>query len=288
MWQTIVRLAEGSPIPFADWLEQNAAGVSVFEDGAGGWTITALYAARPDPGLLSAAMALAAAAEGVAEPAIESAPVVHADWLAAAYAGFPPLRVGRFWIHGSHVETVPPAGLLPLWIDAATAFGSGEHATTEGCLRALGRVRSARPGIRRALDMGTGSGILAIAAAKAWPGARIAAVDIDADSARVARVNAALNGVAGRVRTQAGNGFRAPLARSGAGFDLIFANILARPLIRMAPALAGRLLPGGIVILSGLLGRQAPAVLAAYRMARLSLVARVPIGEWQTLVLTRR
>lgn len=282
-----MRLGEASPAPFADFMERGAAGVSVFEAPGGGWTITALHRARPDAGMLGAGLALVAASEGTPEPALEIAPLPATDWLEMAYAGFPARRIGRFHVYGSHIAAPPPPGAIPLEIDAATAFGSGEHATTEGCLLALGALKRRRPRLGRALDMGTGSGILAIAVAKSWKMAAVTAIDIDAEAARVAASNARLNCVAGRVRARCGDGYRAPLARSGPPFDLIVANILARPLTRMAPSLRRRLAPGGIAILSGLLRRQEPAVLAAHRAIGLRFVARRPIGEWHSLILRR-
>lgn len=287
IWQAVVQLGDTSPAPFADFMERDAAGVSVFEAAGGGWTITALHRTRPDAGKLGAGLALVAASEGAPEPVLEITPLPATDWLATAYAGFPARRIGRFYVYGSHIATPPPPGAFPLKIDAATAFGSGEHATTEGCLLALGALKRQRTRICRALDMGTGSGILAIAIAKSWRMARVAAIDIDAESARVAAANARLNGEAGQIRARQGNGYHAPLARNGPPFDLIVANILARPLIRMAPSLRRRLAPGGIAILSGLLRRQEASVLSAHRAVGLRFVRRRAIGEWHALILTR-
>lgn len=290
-WQAIVRTGLSPAEPFADFLEDGALGVSLFEmpdpkTGEIGWTVTALYRAEPDAVALGTGLALVAAANGLPEPPLEIAALPPADWLAEAYAGFPARRIGRFYVHGSHMQP-PKGGALPLMIDAATAFGSGEHATTEGCLLAIGDVvRSGRP-VRRVLDMGTGSGILSIGLAKLVPTARVFAVDIDEESARVAALNARLNGVAGRVRAVQGNGYLSPLAARGPRFDVIIANILARPLIRMAPSLKHRLAPGGTAILSGLLRRQAASVLGAHEAMGLRLVARKPIGEWMTLILRR-
>jgi ribosomal protein L11 methyltransferase len=290
-WQAIVRTGSSPAEPFADFLEDGSLGIALFEyphpeTGEIGWQVTAIYRAQPDAAALGTQLALVAAANGLPEPVLEVAPLPPADWLAEAYAGFPPQRIGRFFVHGSHV-TPPAAGTIPLLIDAATAFGSGEHATTEGCLRAIGDlVRSGRP-VRRVLDMGTGSGILSIGLAKMVPTARVSAVDIDEESARVAAMNAKLNGVAGRVGVVQGDGYRSPLAARGPRFDVIIANILARPLIRMAPSLYGRLAPGGTAILSGLLRRQEAAVLGAHKAMGLRLVARKPIGEWMTLILRR-
>jgi ribosomal protein L11 methyltransferase len=292
IWQAKVRLEHTAVEPFADLLDRDAVGISVFETrddvtGVIGWQISALYKSQPDAGALSAGAALIAAAAGVAEPEIEIAPLPPSDWLAEAYAGFPARRIGRFFVHGSHIEARVGDG-IPLLIDAATAFGSGEHATTEGCLLAMSDLARRGPRIARVLDMGTGSGILSVGMAKLFPKARIFAVDIDAESARVAAENARLNGVSRHVRAAQGNGYHSPLASRGPRFDVIIANILARPLIAMAPHLARRLRPGGIAILSGLLSRQERAVLGAHKAMGLRLVGRKPIGEWTTLILRQR
>jgi ribosomal protein L11 methyltransferase len=290
LWQATVRLAQDPVEPFADFIDAEATGLSVFEtetgDRGGGWTITALYGAKPDRGAIASGLALIAAAHGVPEPVMELAPLPPADWLADAYAGFPARRIDRYYVHGSHLPP-PQGGLVALHIDAATAFGSGEHATTEGCLRAIADLARRCDPIHRALDMGTGSGILAIAIAKTWRCAGVVAIDIDAESARVAHQNARLNQVAGQIRAVQGDGYRAPLAARGAPFDLIVSNILARPLSRMAPSLARRLAPGGVAILSGLLRRQAAGVVAAHRAVGLRLIGRRTIGEWQTLIMGR-
>lgn len=289
IWQATVKLGNTAVEPFADFLDRDAVGISVFESkddatGEVGWLITALYKSKPDENAIGTGVALIAAAAGVAEPQVDIAPLPPSDWLADAYAGFPARHIGRFFVHGSHIAPAA-GGALSLLIDAATAFGSGEHATTEGCLLAMSDLARRAPKVTRVLDMGTGSGILSVGMAKLFPKARIAAVDIDAESARVAAANAALNGVAGRVRAVQGNGYHSPLAARGPRFDVIIANILARPLIGMAPHLARRLKPGGIAILSGLLSRQERAVLGAHKAVGLRLVGRKPIGEWTTLIL---
>jgi ribosomal protein L11 methyltransferase len=286
LWQATIRLGDSPVEPFADFLETDAVGVSMFEDPDGGWSVTALYKKQPDSGALRSRLALVAAAHGAPEPAVAIAALPPSDWLALAYAGFPPRHIGRFYVHGSHVAA-PSGGAIALHIDAATAFGSGEHATTEGCLLTISDLARRRPNLKRVLDMGTGSGILAIAVAKRWKMARVAAVDIDAESARVAGLNAKLNGVGRRVVAVQGNGYRSPLAARGKKFDVIVANILARPLIRMAPSLRNRLAPGGVALLSGLLRRQEAGVLAAHRAMGLRLIGRRPIGEWQTLIVRR-
>ncbi|HUH85571.1 MAG TPA: 50S ribosomal protein L11 methyltransferase [Stellaceae bacterium] len=259
--------------------------VSAFEQAPGGHWLVEGYAERaPEHAMIEMALALLWLERGGAAlvPSIERVP--PRDWLAENQASFSPLAAGRYFVHGSHYRDGAPAGRIALVIDAATAFGSGEHASTRGCLLALDGL--ARTGRRpRVLDMGTGTGILAIAAAKTWR-RMVLARDIDREAVRVAARNAAMNGVAAAVEVAQSNGYRG--LRRGRGFDLVLANILARPLGLMAPALARALAPGGVAVLSGLLARQERAVLAAHRLQRLHLRRRVAIDGWHTLVLARR
>ncbi len=268
---------------FASAIADDGVAVSSFEIRPDGpWRVSALVDAPTDRAGLEARVAIMAAALGVAPPAVAVEPVADIDWLAATRAAFPPLRVGRFFVHGAHIA---PRGPIDIEIDAGLAFGSGEHATTRGCLIAIDALaRRARPA--RVLDMGCGSGILAIAAAKAWR-AEALAVDIDAHAVATARANARHNGVSDRVRARRSDGFRDPAIARRAAFDLILANILARPLIALAPDIARRLAPGGTVVLSGLIARQERMVLAAYRPRGLALVRRIAVAGWHTLVLGR-
>jgi ribosomal protein L11 methyltransferase len=228
-------------------------------------------------------MAVLAAALGIEEPALECDPVPAVDWVTQTYLSFPPIRAGRFFVHGSHHKQAVPAGTIPLQIEAAMAFGSGEHATTQGCLLALSDLARRLP-LTRALDMGCGSGILAFAIAKLWR-RPVTAVDIDPLSVEIARENARLNRVARLVKCHQGNGYDLPEVAAHGPYQLIAANILARPLARMAPQLRRHLAPGGTAVLSGLLKRQEPLVMAAHRAQGLRLVRRYRIGEWSTLVL---
>jgi len=277
--------AAAAPV-FLDALSDLAAAVSSFEAGPDGpWRIEAWFTEMPEHGALAAAIALAATAAGTAEPQFVVRPVKARDWLAENRASFRPVSAGRFFVHPSFHEGISPAGSLPIALDAATAFGSGAHGTTRGCLLTLdGLARRFRP--RRMLDMGCGSGILAIAMAKAWR-RPVLAVDIDAEAVRVTRGNVRANGVARLVRAGVGAGFAAPLLLRRGRFDLIAANILARPLERMAPALARRLAPGGAAVLSGLLTPQEAAVIAACRAQGLKLRRRIRIETWSTLVVGR-
>jgi ribosomal protein L11 methyltransferase len=278
--------AEGAPV-LMDALDELALAVSSFEiDDGKFWQVSAMFGAMPDHAVLASAIARAAAAAGVKLPEFVVKPLAARDWLAENRASFQPIRAGRFFIHPTFYEGRPPAGALSIALDAATAFGSGSHGTTKGCLLALDRIaRRRRP--RRILDMGCGSGILAIAMARAW--ARpVLAVDIDDEAVRVTLDNARRNGVANLLRAGAGQGFAAPIMQRQRKFDLIAANILARPLIAMAPALARALSPGGEAVLSGLLTHQENQVIAAYRAQGLALARRGRIDNWSTLVLKRR
>jgi ribosomal protein L11 methyltransferase len=268
-----------------------ASAVSAFEMRPGGpWQVEAYATAMPDRAALEAGAALAALAFEV-DPApllatLSVERLAPRDWVRENQQSFPPIRVGRFFIHGSHHDKPPPSGAIALLIDAATAFGTGEHSTTRGCLVAL-TLLGKRRRFHQPLDMGTGTGILAMAASRLWS-CSVLAADIDAGSVHVARENLRLNGLAARVRVLHGNGYRHKAIRCAAPFDLVTANILARPLAAMAGDLATALAPGGVAILSGLLTRQVPLVLAAHRAHGLGLRRRISVAGWETLLLERR
>jgi ribosomal protein L11 methyltransferase len=247
------------------------------------WRVIGYCEEVPDLGAVDTALGIAAAGAGIAPPRPMLAELPETDWLAENRKSFPPVRVGRFYIHRTHHDRPPAGGRIAIRLDASLAFGSGTHASTQGVLLALDALaRGWR--FRRILDLGTGSGILAIAAAKLWP-ARIVATDIDPASVRMTRENAAANGVAPRIAVHVGPGLRA--VPRGARFDLVLANIQVRPLTAMAPAIRRRIGPGAHVVLSGLLRADEAEALAAYRAQGLVLAARYPLGEWVTLVMRR-
>lgn len=249
------------------------------------WRVEGVKQRGEDEPALTAALAIADLVSGVA-PALERRATEAGGWLARTQSAFPEQRVGRrFAIRGTHVVSPPLPGRITLRLDAGVAFGSGEHGSTRGCLRALERVAARRP--RRILDLGTGSGVLAMAAARLLH-RRVLATDIDRWSVRTAADNSRLNGLATLVRCTLGNGWRHRPVRLGAPYDLVFANILARPLCLMAHELARSLTPGGTVILAGLLRSQATMVLAAHRRQGLYLRFSLTEGNWATLVLGRR
>lgn len=252
---------------------------------AGGWTLRAVSGTRPDEDALGVRLAVAAAASGMDAPPVSVAPLPATDWVAEVQRNTPPIRAGRFFVRGTHVTGRAPRGTVEIVLDAGRAFGSGSHESTRGCLLALDGARA--PGAGAILDLGTGSGILAIAAAKRWR-LPVLAADSDPVSVATARENAALNGVDGLVEARRSRGFSNPILRGRAPFGLILANILAQPLIRLAPGIARNLHDDGRAILSGLLNEQAAAVAEIYEGLRLPVRGRHRIGAWTTLVVGRK
>jgi ribosomal protein L11 methyltransferase len=216
---------------------------------------------------------------------IEREKIPDVDWIARSLEGLQPVRAGRFVVHGSHDRGTARAGEIAIEIDAGQAFGTGHHGTTAGCLEVIeGVMRSGR--IRSALDLGTGSGVLAIAARKLAP-IPVLATDIDPLATRVARENVRKNGIATGMTLETATGFHHTAFRRHGPFDLIIANILARPLMRMAPQLAAHLAPGGHVVLSGILANQRWKVIAAYSGAGLRHVRTIWRNGWVTIHLDR-
>jgi ribosomal protein L11 methyltransferase len=262
------------------FLEGEAA-VAAFERPDGRWDVTVHFADAPDRALLREAVANAAGpliAEGIAFDTIEAK-----DWVKASLEDLVPVPAGRFMVHGRHDRARVPANKLGIEVEAALAFGTGHHGTTRGCLLLLDHVlKACRP--QRVLDLGTGTGVLAIAVAKARH-QPVLASDIDPPSVRVARENAAFNGVGNRVQVIRATGFSAPEFAARGPFDLVLANILANPLRQLAGPMAGHLAPSAMVILSGLLTHQAPGVIAAYRARGLVPVRHLRIEGWSSLLL---
>lgn len=277
---------------FEEVFERFAEAVTIFMDdqtgiseGEGDWHLEGFSRTPPDRHEITAALAAVAAAYGTELPPLSILRVPNIDWVTANLRDFPPIDAGRFFVKGTHWQGPVPAGRIRLDVDAGQAFGSGEHATTRGCLLALDRL--GRQGRRvRALDLGSGSGILAIAMAKMWA-AQVIATDIDPRAVAVANANAALNGVAASVRAVTSDGYRNPLLKKRRPFDIVTANILARPLMRFAPDLAAHLAPGGVAVLSGLLEWQERLVMAPHERQGLTLIHRRVIDGWATLVIGR-
>ena len=262
-------------------LEPAPDGVGVFEieDGAGRWEVGGYFTDPPD----DIALALLAAAHGAADFIVSELP--ETDWVAKVRRDLAPVVAGRFFVYGSHDADRVPDGSVPLLIEAAMAFGTGHHGTTQGCLMALDALASEGVRPSRIADIGCGTAVLAMAAKRVFPEAEIHASDIDAVAIEVAEANLAANAMAGAVETHVATGFAHPALAAAAPFDLVLANILKGPLVDLAPDLATALAPGGKVILSGLLTAQADEVTEVYSRYGINLRDRRDIVDWTTLVL---
>jgi ribosomal protein L11 methyltransferase len=261
------------------------ASVGFFRDHAtGDWRIEGVKEVAKGDSALVAALALAESATGFSAR-LERQGTQAEGWLARTRASFPEQPIGsRFAVRGTHLSGPPTPGRITLTLDAGLAFGSGEHGSTRGCVRALEYVAYRHP--HRILDMGTGSGILAMAAARLLR-RRVLATDIEPWSVRVTEQNVRLNQLSHLVRARLADGWRGAGVRGCGPYNLVFANILARPLCAMASDLAANLALGGTAILSGLLTTQVRWVLAAHRRQGLRLERRLTEGVWATLVLRR-
>jgi ribosomal protein L11 methyltransferase len=248
------------------------------------WQVDLHFRARPDPSRLRMLVAQACGTALAKRLSIER--VAPRDWVRHSLIGLRPVTAGRFVIHGGHDRDRVPAHCIALEIEAATAFGTGHHGTTRGCLLGLDAIaRQRRP--RHILDLGTGSGILAIAAAKLLH-RPVLASDIDPRSAAAARANARLNGVGGLVTAVQAADLRAPHIVRRAPFDLVMANILLRPLQRLAAPLARQLMPNARLVLSGILAAQEGAMVSSYRSQGLVLERSFALDGWVTLLMAAR
>ncbi|QDI74991.1 50S ribosomal protein L11 methyltransferase [Leisingera aquaemixtae] len=263
-------------------LNPEPTGIGVFEveDGSGLWEVGGYFTEAPD----EAGLALLAAMHD-AKPFVVSE-VPETDWVAHVRRELAPVEAGRFFVYGSHDADKLPAGRIPLLIEAAMAFGTGHHGTTLGCLKALDHLLDQGFRGEKVADIGCGTAVLAMAAARVWDGA-ILASDIDEVAVDVAEANLKANGMEGQVICLEAAGFDHPDLQAQAPYDLIFANILKGPLVALAPDLAANLRPGGYAILSGILNEQADGVVAVYAQNGVNLERRDEIGEWTTLLLRK-
>jgi ribosomal protein L11 methyltransferase len=266
----------------AESLPADETAVGLVDIGAGRWRVAIHFRAAPDEKIIRALTA--AAAGNVAAKALRFERVAATDWVRESLAGLAPVTAGRFIVHGAHDRARIPFNRIGIEIEAALAFGTGHHGTTRGCLLALDSICKSLPR-RRILDLGTGSGVLAIAAARTLR-QPVLATDIDGSAVRAARANAALNRAGSFVEFVKADGVTGPKLRERAPYDLILANILLRPLQRLAAPLTRLAAPGARVVLSGLLASQANAAISAYR--GLALERRIELDGWTTLILVRR
>jgi ribosomal protein L11 methyltransferase len=252
------------------------------DEAAGEWRLDAYFEGEPDAATLGQVRELAASSgwsTAVPEPLSDE------DWVAISQQGLEPIREGRFVVHTSAHPGDAPDGGRAFLIDAGQAFGTGHHGTTSGCLAMLDRLAGEGEGFANVIDLGTGTGLLAFAARHLWPAARVAATDIDPIAIDVTRENMEFNGV-DQVALVVADGTRDPAIAQGAPYDLVIANILAGPLIAMAPEVAAIAAPGATIVLAGLLTNQAEKVVDAYGAQGATVRARDVRGDWTILCLT--
>lgn len=252
-----------------------------------GWELLLYTAEEPDTLLLQQFAALAPTT--LAAPEVKS--LEDADWLTLSQAGLEPVDIGRFHIHTNEHQGLAKPGQWPIRIDAGLAFGTGQHATTSGCVKAADTL-ARKHRFTNILDVGTGAGVLAFVANRLWRQARLTAADLDPVAVDVARGNARLNQIVeGRAANQitllTAPGVEHPLIARRAPYDLVFANILAGPLIALAPSVSSVIARGGFLILAGLLAPQARGVTNAYQAQDMQLVSRGHKEEWPVLVLRK-
>jgi len=286
IWSGSEAALEGASVMLTDVLYPPAMAVSLTKhddaaaDDATAWRLEAYFEERPDLAALAALLEESSAAY----PVIEELPDI--DWVAHALSGLGVVEAGRFILYGSHDEDKLPADAarIPIRIDANQAFGTGHHPTTAGCLTLLDRFAGAPP--QSVFDLGCGSAVLAIAAAKLWD-VEVLASDIDEKSVEIARENIALNGVDDLVNAIAADGFADPRIKVRAPYDFVFANILAGPLVDFAPAMADHVARRGRVMLAGLMADQEQGVLAAYEQAGFKLLNRLDHKTWPVLLFVK-
>jgi len=290
LWRVEVAATASSVNAFENALDPFCEAISWFAtDSEGAWRIEGFTERKPEGAALAAAMSVVAGEFCIPVPEVTVIPVAPRDWIADSLRLFPPTDAGNFFIYGTHYDRALPQGRIPICLNPGRAFGSGEHATTMGCLLALSDLAGRRK-FRRPLDMGCGSGILAIAIAKAW-GIPVQAMDLDINAVLVAHENVRRNGVAPLVHVSRSNGYHSRGVKKRGPYDLIVSNILANPLCQMARKVgensrsASR--GGGIVILGGFLEIDANRVYAAYYRQGFRLLRSYHIKGWRTLVLRR-
>ena len=260
--------------------EPTGIGVFEIEDDTGLWEVGGYFTDAPD----EAGLALLAAAYGAKPFLVSQLP--ETDWVAKVKRDLSPVAAGRFFVYGSHDADQVPEGSEPLLIEAAMAFGTGHHGTTRGCLEALDRLDKGGFTDQSVADIGCGTAVLAMGAARIWPETVIAS-DIDEVAVEVAEANVIANDLAGRVICVEAAGFGHPDLAARAPYDLVFANILKGPLIDLAPDMAAHMAAGGYAVLSGILHAQADDVIEVYARSGINLVHRAEIGDWTTLTLQK-
>ncbi|MDF3033280.1 MAG: hypothetical protein K0R76_234 [Alphaproteobacteria bacterium] len=286
-WRLFFHCEPSQAADFGNALEEHVLAVSWFEaKDPAIWVVEAILTTEPDREEFAHFLSPVCATLAISSPSLMIEELPETDWLEATWRSFPPRQIGRYYVYGSHTSPTPPEGSIALQINAATAFGSGEHETTTGCLLTLDDLAKQGRLFHKPLDMGCGSGILAIAVAKTW-NIPVIAADNDPESVRVATGNAVLNDCAPLFKAYVSDGFKSKDIHKKGPYDLIIANILATPLIDMAQELSQSLAPKGTVILSGLLSRHRAEVVRAYEEQGVRLVSHRILNDWEALLLEK-
>lgn len=284
-WALDITTGPGAAFDLADALgmegEMSALSVMIFDAPLNQMLVQALYDTEDDAKLAHSALNLP---ENITR-SISQLPAK--DWVSETQAGLSPVRAGRFFVYGSHDADKVPQDVVPLLVDAGMAFGTGHHGTTAGCLQIFSDLLNSNRKISSVLDLGCGAGILAIAAAKTLSETKILATDVDPDAIEVTEKNMIENDVPGRIKTAVADGFDSP-ALANRQFDLIFANILAGPLMDLADDIAAATTPGGHVILSGILDEKAEQVAARFRETSLTITPQPSLEGWTSLLAQKR
>ncbi len=260
------------------WFEEPGQKTASAEEFAERWQLDAIFAVKPDLDAIKKMLR----GVGCVWRSISLKKMPPTDWLKKNQESFAPIRAGRFYVHPSDKPKLPPS-IQPIVIDAATAFGTGQHATTFGCLLAIDRLARTHK-FSNICDMGCGTAILSMAAARIFPWARNLAVDIDPEAARVAKINLRYNKLHGRIHVGVSKGFRPAIARNRGKYNLVLANILAKPLALMARDMRGVVKKGGFIVLSGLLANQERKVAMAYQQQGMRFCGRITRDGWHSLV----
>jgi ribosomal protein L11 methyltransferase len=291
LWRIDFKVPKAHRAVFEDILEPYCLALTSFEnEKTDEWMIEGFTATEPNSSGITNKLERISTECGISTPKIIFDLVPPKNWLEENLMDFPSIQIGRYYIHGTHLDPKARGGMIQLELNSGSAFGSGEHATTEGCLRAMEHL-ARQFDFKNILDMGCGSGILAMAAAKTWRRPVIAS-DIDDEATRVTIENANKNGLRGLIRATCGMGYSSELVRNNAPYDLILCNILANPLVQMAGDISRHLSNDPtrrqFVILSGLLERDGNRVIAAHRARGLHLYNKIIINGWMILVMTRK
>ena len=290
LWRVVISAPAESVNAFEEALNPFCEAISWFAtEIESEWRVEGLSQSKPDRAMLANALSVVARVFSITVPKIFIAPVAPCDWVSDNLRLFTPINVGRFFIYGTHYREPVPFGLIPILLNPGRAFGSGDHATTMGCLLAISDLARRRK-FKNPIDMGCGSGILSIALAKVWH-VRVHAFDEDNKAVLVAKENVRCNGVAPVIHASRSNGYSSPKVKLTAPYDLVVSNILANPLCQMAKNMSeisrNVSMGGSVVILAGFFDCDANRVYASHYAQGFRLVRSYHIKGWCTLVLER-